>query len=61
MGALGTCATMNPMAEFLMAMLTITFAAVMLVAALAFNDSHGRQQQLRTIALFEHAVDRAQR
>jgi hypothetical protein len=51
---------MNP-AEFSMGVLTLLFAAVMLVAAVAFDNSHGRQEQLRTIALFEHVVDRAQR
>jgi hypothetical protein len=48
-------------AEFSMAVLTLLFAMVMLVAALVFDDSHGRQEQLRTIALFEHVVNRAQR
>jgi hypothetical protein len=52
---------MNPMAELSTALLALLFVAVMLIAALVFEDSHGRQEQLRTIALFEHAVDRAQR
>ena len=51
---------MNP-AEIFTAVLTLLFAVVVLVAALGFDDSHGRQEQLRTIALFEHVVDRAQR
>jgi hypothetical protein len=51
---------MNP-AEFSMAALTLLFAVVMLVAANVFDHSHGRQEQLRTIALFEHVVNRAQR
>jgi hypothetical protein len=49
---------MNPISEFSMALLTITFAAVMLIAALIFNGFHGQQEQLRTIALFQHAMDR---
>jgi hypothetical protein len=52
---------MNPMIELSMAMLTITFAAVMLIAALIFDGSHGRQEQLRTIALFQHAMGRVER
>jgi hypothetical protein len=51
---------MNP-AEFSMAVLTLLFAVVMLVAAVVFDDSHGRREQLRTIALFEHVVNRAPR
>jgi hypothetical protein len=49
-------AAMNPMAELSMAMLTLLFAAVMLVAAVAFDRSHERQEQLRTVALFEQPV-----
>ena len=47
---------MNPRAELSMAMLTLLFAAVMLVAAVVFDGSHGRQEQLRTVALFEQTV-----
>jgi len=47
---------MNPMAEFSMAMLTLLFAAVMLVAAVAFDGAHERQEQLRTVALFGQTV-----
>ena len=50
---------MNPMAE--MAILTLLFAAVMLLAAVVFDGSHVQREQLRTAGLFEHAVDRAQR
>ena len=53
--------TMDRMPEFSIAMLTLFFATVILVAALGFDDSHGRQEELRTIALFQQAVDRAQR
>jgi hypothetical protein len=52
---------MDRMPEFSIAMLTLFFATVILVAALGFDDSHGRQEELRTIALFQQAVDRAQR
>jgi hypothetical protein len=49
---------MNP-AEISMAVLMLLFAAVTLIAALVFDNSHGRLEQLRTTALFEHVVDRA--